>query len=84
MCCINTTTFMKCIGDCFKSGYTAVYAYCVRLSGYLYCHLQMFQIYRIPEQYTAACPTETISCQHRPSQIGESLGLMIREILQTV
>jgi hypothetical protein len=75
---------MKRIADCFKRGYTAVYAHCVRLSGYLYCHLQMFQTYRMTEQFTAACLTETISCQHRPSKIGESLGLMIREILQTV
>jgi len=47
------TTIMKFIGDSFKYGYTAVYAHCVRLSGYLYCHLQMFQIYRMPEQFTA-------------------------------
>jgi len=75
---------MKCIADYFKSGYTAVYPHCVRLSGYLYCHLQIFQTYRMTEQFTAACLTETIRGQHRPIQIGESLALMIREILQTV
>ena len=59
---------MKFFGDCFKYGYTAVYAPCVRLSDYLYCHLQLFQIYRMTEQFTAVCLrlTETITCQHRP------------------
>jgi hypothetical protein len=66
ICSINTITFVKYIGDCFKYGYIAVHAHCVRLSDY--GHLQMFQIYRMTKQFTAMCLTETISCKHRPSQ----------------
>ena len=66
---------MKFIDDCFKYRCTAVHAHYVRLSDYLYGHLQMFQIYRMTEQFIAVCLTETISCQHRPSRKWYKFGV---------
>ena len=60
---------MKFIGDCFK------YSHCVRLSDFLSGHLRMFQIYRMTEQSSVMCRTETIGCHHWPSQKWDKFGV---------